>query len=202
MRVGVFGGTFDPVHLGHLLLAETCREEFVLDQVLFIPAANPPHKPDAVITDAKDRVNMLEFATAGIPEFKVDERELKREGPSYTVDTLQELHDEDDSRELFFLMGADSLNDLHTWKEPERISQLAMIVAVNRGGLDFIDRATLFDNLVDRVAAGIKFVEMPAVNISASNIRQRIGKSRSIRFLVPRAVEAYIAELELYKAEG
>lgn len=199
MRVGILGGTFDPVHYGHLLLAETCRDEFNLDEVLLIPAAAPPHKPDAVITDVKDRVNMLEFAASGVREFSVDQRELKREGPSYTVDTLQELHDEDSSRELFFLMGADSLNELHTWKEPARIAELATIVAVNRGGVDFIERGKLFRSMPDRVASSIQFVTMPSMEISASQIRQRVRDGKTIRFLLPRSAEVYIAEKGLYK---
>ncbi|MDA1232891.1 MAG: nicotinate-nucleotide adenylyltransferase, partial [Planctomycetota bacterium] len=134
MRIGVFGGTFDPIHYGHLLLAETCRETLRLDQVRFIPAASPPHKQDHQISDGHARADMLQLAVSGYTEFVVDRRELKRKGPSFTVDTLTEFSTEFPDAELYFLVGADSLRDLLTWREPERITQLATLVACNRPG--------------------------------------------------------------------
>jgi nicotinate-nucleotide adenylyltransferase len=132
MRIGILGGTFDPVHYGHLIAAETCRERLKLDQVRLIPAASPPHKPGIKIADGHARADMLSLAVSGYPEFVVDRRELKRSGPSFTVDTLRELTVEFPGQDLYFLMGADSLRDLLTWREPEEIARLATIVACNR----------------------------------------------------------------------
>jgi nicotinate-nucleotide adenylyltransferase len=143
MRLGLFGGTFDPVHYGHLVLAEQCREQCALDEVWFLPAGSPPHKADAAITDGKHRAEMLELATAGMPRFRVNRMELSRAGKTYTVDTLTQLHTEDAGRELFFLIGADSLGDLPTWRQPQRISELATIVAVNRGERPLPDVAAI-----------------------------------------------------------
>lgn len=199
MRIGILGGTFDPVHLGHLILAETCREELRLDQVRLIPADSPPHKPGVSITLAKHRRAMLEFATAGLPEFPIDPREIKRGGVSYTCDTLTEFREEYPDAELFFLMGSDSLRDLPTWREPERIAELATIVAVNRGPISEQQMQRYLEQLPDRVAESVRFVEMPGVNISASDLRQRVAAGKSIRFLTPRPVERYIIEHQLYR---
>lgn len=201
MKRGVFGGTFDPVHLGHLLLAEACRDALKLDEVRLLPAAEPPHKPDAEISPGKQRVAMLEFATAGIPEFVVDRRELKREGPSYTVDTLEELKQEFPDDELYLLIGADSVRDLPTWRAPERIATLARIVAVNRGDDELKDRETLRNLLGSELFDGIIHISMPGVAISATELRRRVKSGESIRFQTPRAVERYILESGLYRRE-
>ena len=134
MRLGIFGGTFDPVHLGHLLLAEYCREQCRLDAVWFVPAAEPPHKQRTDLTPAERRAEMLQLAIGGHETFSVCTREIERGGVSYTVDTLSELADEDPARSLFFLLGGDSLADLPRWREPRRICQLAMPVVVTRPG--------------------------------------------------------------------
>ena len=200
MRLGLYGGTFDPVHVGHLLLAEQCREQCELDEVRFLPAGSPPHKQGAAITPGKARAEMLEFAVAGMPQFRIDRRELQRAGPSYTVETLQQLHDEDATRDLFFLIGADSLTDLPTWREPQRILELATVVAVNRGDRPLPDLSTLTAHLGATAAARIRLVTMPGIDLSATDLRRRLQQGRSIRFMVPRAVEAYIADHRLYAA--
>ena len=197
MRLGIYGGTFDPVHYGHLLLAEQCRESCRLDEVWFLPAAVPPHKQGVSITAGKDRVAMLELAVAGLPQFKVSTIELDRSGPSYTVDTLADLRSSRPDDELFLLIGADSLDDFPTWREPLRIVELATVVAVNRGrgGVD-IQRAR--SALGDEAAARIQQVTMPGIDISATDLRQRAATGRSLRFQTPRAVERYILEHRLY----
>jgi len=199
MKLGIFGGTFDPIHLGHLILAETAREACLLDEVRFLPAYSPPHKQSSEITSGKQRVDMLDFATAGIPEFVVDQRELNRKGTSYTVETLTEMRQEFPQAEFFFLMGADSLIDLPNWREPEQIAALTNIVAVNRNGSS---REELKKN-VDQLPASIQLVttvlEMPEISLSASDLRLRISEKRSIRFLTPRPVERYIQERGLYR---
>lgn len=199
MRLGIFGGTFDPVHFGHLILAEQCREQCQLDQIWFLPSGSPPHKDDLGITSGTHRAEMLEFAVAGQPEFLVDRRELKREGTTYTVDTLESLTAEDADRELFFLIGGDSLNDLPTWREPQKIAQLATIVAVNRGDRPLQDLETVRKQLGDAVADRIVLATMPGIDLSSTDIRQRVREGKSVRYMVPRAVEAYIAEHELYR---
>lgn len=200
MRIGIFGGTFDPIHLGHLILAERCREECQLDEVWFVPAALPPHKLTSVISSAKTRAEMIEFAIAGNPHFKVSRIELERTGPSYTVTTLEDLTREDPNRELFLLVGADSIHDLPTWREPQRMLELATIVGVNRGRTFLREDALrqLVTQLGEKAATRVRFVEMPAIDISATEIRERVARGASIRYLVPRAVEMYLAEQQLY----
>ncbi|WP_013626977.1 nicotinate-nucleotide adenylyltransferase [Rubinisphaera brasiliensis] len=199
MKIGILGGTFDPVHLAHLLLAETCREECGLDQVRLLPASNPPHKQGETISPAKQRIAMLEFAVAGFPEFVVDRREIKRDGLSYTWQTLTEFREEFPEDELFFLMGSDSLRDLMTWKNPETIAELATLVAVNRGPISEEQMNAYLEPLPEVIRKAIRFVQMPAVDISASEIRDRARAGRSLRFLTPRPIERYIVEQGLYR---
>ena len=200
MRIGVFGGTFDPIHYGHLLLAETCRETLRLDQVRFIPAASPPHKQDHQISDGHARADMLQLAVSGYTEFVVDRRELKRKGPSFTVDTLTEFSTEFPDAELYFLVGADSLRDLLTWREPERITQLATLVACNRPGLPVLDHDQISTWVGPELSHRIETVQIPGTDISASELRDRVRTNRSLRFLTPRAVEAFVIEHRLYRS--
>ncbi|RLS52294.1 MAG: nicotinate-nucleotide adenylyltransferase [Planctomycetota bacterium] len=197
MRLGIYGGTFDPIHFGHLLLAERCREILQLDEVWFVPAAVSPHKIDRVVTPGRARVEMLEFALAGFPEFKVSRLETSRPGPSFTVQTLEQIQQADPTRELFLLMGADAVADLGSWREPERILQLSQVVAVNRAGES--PNLTSLQGLLQQTRRTIQTVEMPAVPYSASEIRQRVATGQSIRFLTPRPVEMYIRQKGLYQ---
>lgn len=201
-RVGVFGGTFDPIHLGHLILAESCLESCDLDEVWFLPAARPPHKLGSDITDGDLRRQMLELATAGEPAFQVKTFELDREGTSYTVETLEELTSTHPGIEFFFLIGADSLIDLPSWREPLRILELANVVAVNRGDQPEPDLERITEQLGDVARRRIQLVHMPAVDLSAQEIRERVSAARRIRFLVPRAVEAFILDKGLYSKLG
>lgn len=202
MKLGIFGGTFDPVHYGHLLLAETCRQELQLDSVRFIPAGSPPHKTTADITDGHARADMLRLAVSGYPEYVVDRRELKRRGPSYTVDTLAELKQEFPQAQLYFLMGADSLRDVPSWREPERITQLATIVAVNRPGLPVPDADVVRQWCGDVLAQRIQVLSMPGTDVAATDLRERIRNGKGLRFLTPKAVEAFIDEHRLYLESG
>lgn len=201
MRLGLLGGTFDPVHYGHLLLAESCREQCRLDAVWFVPSGRPPHKPVAELTPVEVRIEMLELAIAGEPSFAICRYEADRQGVSYTVDTLEQLAREEPQRELFFLMGADMLGDLPNWREPERICQLALPVAAFRaevGPPDFAGLASLVPP--ERLAAmRAHQVEMPAVGFSSSQIRRRVRAGKSIRFWTPRAVEEFIHTRALYR---
>ena len=196
MRLGIYGGTFDPIHYGHLLLAERCREELQLDEVWFIPAGSPPHKQGRVMTPAKARAEMVEFAVSGFPEFRVSRIEMERGGTSYTVQTLEQIKAADLTRELFLLMGADSIAELATWKAPARILELSQVVAVNRAG-ESPDLSSL-QSLLNQTGRTVRTVEMPAMGVSASEIRSRVAQSQSIRFLTPRPVEMYIRQHKLY----
>lgn len=200
MRIGILGGTFDPVHYGHLLLAETCRESLELDQVRLIPAGRPPHKQDQILTDGHARADMLDFAVAGCPEFCVDRRELRRAGASFTVDTLGELQDEFPDAELYFLMGADSLRDVPGWRDPGGIARLAWLVACNRPGFPLPTEAQVRDWVGPELAERTRVVTIPGTDLSSTWIRDRVQRGRSLRFLMPRAVAAYIAEHRLYAA--
>lgn len=202
MRLGILGGTFDPVHYGHLLMAESCRQQLNLDEVRLIPARHPPHKPGQIITDGHARADMLTFAVAGYPEFVVDRRELKRVGPSFTVDTLSELQAEWPEAELFFLMGADSLRDLQTWRDPLRISQLATLVVCNRPGLAELTQPQILDWAGTEIAPRVVTVSMPGTDLSGTDLRDRVRAGLGLRFLTPRAVEAYIDQHQLYRESG
>jgi nicotinate-nucleotide adenylyltransferase len=201
-RLGIYGGSFDPVHLGHLLLAETCREWCGLNRVLFVPCGQSPHKPNGARATGKQRAEMLELAIAGMPHFGVCRIELDRSGPSFTVETLRQLHAEQPNAKLFFLMGADSLIDLPQWREPREILELATVVAVNRGSQGCVSREVLEPKLGPLVRERLQFVTMPAIELSATDLRDRARSNRSLRFRVPRAVEEYIRQHQLYLREG
>lgn len=196
MRLGLFGGTFDPIHLGHLVLAEQCREACGLDLVWFVVAGSPPHKlggPSAVA----HRLEMVRIAIAGHPGFEVSEIETKRPGPHYSVETLESIHRERPDDELYFLIGADSLADLPFWRAPERITQLATIVVVNRPGIDLTTSASFPDFGPD--AKPIVSVSVPPIGIASHDLRHRLAEGRSIRYQVPRGVEAYINAHDVYR---
>ena len=193
MRIGVLGGTFDPPHIAHLILAEQAREQVALDEVWFIPAGDPWRKANRDVTPATHRLAMTRLAIAGVPGWLVDDCEVKREGPTYTVDTLRELRERiDEEDELFLLLGEDALADIPNWHEPERLADHAYIVVAPREGAE--GPVTLpFDPL--RVVR----VEMPYIAVSSTDLRARARLGRSLRFFVPEAVASYIEKNELYQ---
>ncbi len=201
MRLGIFGGSFDPVHCGHLLLAECCREQCRLDAVWFLPAAVPPHKRSQRLTSDVQRAEMLELAVAGNPTFSVCRYEIDRGGVNYTFQTLTHFHQADADRELFFLLGGDMLADLPHWREAGKVCELAVPVAVHRPGAPPVDFNSLGAITTPERLALIRShqVEMPAVGISSTEIRRRISRGQSIRYQVPAAVEKYIETHGLYK---
>ncbi len=199
MRLGLYGGTFDPIHLGHLILAEQCREACRLDRVWLIATGSPPHKMGGR-TSVLHRLEMVRIAIAGHPSFEASEIEALGPGPHYSVETVEAIHRERPDDELFFLIGADSLADLPTWREPDRIAQLATIVVVNRPGIEEGDPSR-----TTNLGIGMKpmrWVTIPPIGIASSEIRRRIAEGRSIRYLVPRGVEAYIETHGLYRPTG
>lgn len=205
MRIGVFGGSFDPVHLGHLLVAESCREQAGLDRVVFVPAAVPPHKRDRTLAPAGDRLAMLHLATGGHDAFDVSTVEIDRGGVSWTVDTLVTLASLHPAAELRLILGPDALADLPTWRDPQRILTLAEPLAVERQSLDDLAALTADRRLAEvlgseRLARLVtERVHLPAIGIRASDVRERVAAGRSIRYLVPRAVEAYVQAHGLYR---
>jgi nicotinate-nucleotide adenylyltransferase len=198
MRIGIFGGTFDPVHHAHLLLAEQCREQCELDEVWFIPAGSPPHKGSIGISAGKQRREMLDFAVAGHPAFVIKDLELHREGPSYTVETLRQLKTTHPDDEFFLIVGADSVRDLHTWREPEAILEMATLIGVNRPNISLPDLSELTQKFGETILSKILWVTMPGIDISSTDIRKRIREKKSVRFMTPRAVEVYIHNNRLY----
>jgi nicotinate-nucleotide adenylyltransferase len=201
MRVGVFGGTFDPVHIGHLILAEQCREQARLEQVLFVLAALPPHKQQQSLTSFEQRAEMLRLAISGQPAFRVEEMEKDRPGPSYTVDTLTELHTRRPGDELCFIIGSDSLNELASWYQPVRLLSLATLLVVPRVDCPTLPAEELRKDLrlADNFPLRYEVIDMPLVTLASRDIRHRIAGRRSVRYMIPRAVEAYIEEKGLYR---
>jgi nicotinate-nucleotide adenylyltransferase len=191
MRSGVFGGTFDPVHIGHLIAAEQVRQDRALDRILFVPSAIPPHKLDEEISGNEDRLAMLRLALAGNHAFELSDIELKRGGVSYTIDTLQELHGKFPDDEWFLLVGADNIREFHTWREPFKIVAIATLLVLTRPGY-----IPSFDETMpeDR----IELCEVPEIGVSSTEIRRRIRDGRRCRYLLPDAVEEYAVRHNLY----
>jgi nicotinate-nucleotide adenylyltransferase len=194
--VGVFGGTFDPIHIGHLAVAEEAAETLGLERVLFVPAGIPPHKPDRPITDKEHRLAMVELAIAGNERFGTDRRELDRPGRSYTVDTLEALRRETAS-ELVLIVSADSFLQLMSWRDPRRILELARMAVAPRDGYPTAGPGFLAAEMAD-LAKRVTFLDEPHLHLSASELRARSAAGRSLRYLVPDAVAAYIGDHALY----
>jgi nicotinate-nucleotide adenylyltransferase len=197
LRLGVLGGTFDPAHLGHLILGEVARQELALDRVVFVPAGQPWRKDGREIAPGADRLQMLRLATEGNPAFEVSMLEIDRPGPSYTEVTLKALQDENPGAELFFILGGDALTDFPHWHDPQRIAQLATLAVAKRGDAALAAEAEVG---LPGVHARLCHLRMPRVDINATAIRENVREGRSIRYLVPDAVAAYIKERGLYRA--
>jgi nicotinate-nucleotide adenylyltransferase len=196
VNIGVLGGTFDPIHIGHLVVAEEARIKFGLREVLFVPAGQPWLKLGRNITLAVHRVEMVRCAIADNPHFKLCTLEVERPGPSYTVDSLTMLQKQlGGEASLFFILGRDTLAELPLWKEPEKLVQLCrLVVAPRLGSKDLKHLETAIPGLLDKVIQ----LDMPVIGISSSGIRQRIAQGLSIRYLVPAEVEKYITEQKIY----
>lgn len=198
MKIGIMGGTFDPIHLGHLATAEAVRELFALDEILFIPAARPPHKLGNNITDEQHRLTMTRLATSSNKFFRVSDMELKRTGLSYTLDTMNELHKTfGRSTELFFIIGADSLADLSKWHAARELVEKCHFIATTRQGVD-VDFSAVEKFFGSAAKEHIHRTTTPGLEISSTDIRERVRRGRSIKYLVPEVVEEYILREELY----
>jgi nicotinate-nucleotide adenylyltransferase len=195
-RIGVLGGTFDPVHNGHLRIADTLRTALNLDRVLWVPAGRPPHKSDQIVSSDRDRLAMLDLALAGSATDEISTIDIDRSGPSYTADTLEILAGRFPSARLFFLMGEDSLRDLPTWHDPERILRVAELAVAGRPGVE-TDLESL-ELQVRGVGKHVHVVPTKEIAISSSDIRRRVRESQPVGGLVPAIVEAYIRDNGLY----
>ena len=199
-RVGVLGGTFDPVHAGHLHIADAVRSALNLDRVLWVPAGRPPHKTDQIVSSDKDRLAMLDLALAGSDTDVISAIDIDRSGPSYTADTLELLAEQFPSAQLFFLMGEDSLRDLPTWHDPRRILRVAELAVAGRPGVE-VDLEAL-ESRVPGVRNRVHVVPTEELAISSSEIRRRVSEHQSIGGLVPPLVEAYIHDHNLYAEQA
>lgn len=199
MRVGIFGGTFDPVHMGHLILAEQCRDQAALDEVWFMPSAHPPHKSDRSVTRFEQRCDMLELAIAGHSSFRVERIEKDLPPPSYTAATLTELLRRHPGTEFHLLLGSDGLPDLPGWHEPRRVIEQAGLVVVPRPGVMLWTAERLATALgIPAESVRLRFVACPMIEISSRELRRATSDGMSIRYLVPRAVEEYIRDRKLF----
>jgi nicotinate-nucleotide adenylyltransferase len=201
MRVGIYGGTFDPIHNGHLILAEQSREQGRLKEVWFVPTAHPPHKSEPDLTRFEQRVEMLALAIAGNPAFRIDELERERPGPSYTADTLAELRRRHPAHEFLLLIGSDALVDLPHWHQPLRVLQQAGLLVMARPGAAVLNTQELRSRLhvEDEFLLRLEAVQTPQIDISSRDLRRRAAAGRSLRYFLPRAVECYIHEKRLYR---
>lgn len=201
MRVGIFGGTFDPIHTGHLILAEQGREQGRLDEVWFVPAAHPPHKDAPALTRFEQRVEMLALAVAGNRAFRIDELEKERPGPSYTADTLAELRRRHPAHEFLLLIGSDTLLDLPHWHQPLRVLEQAGLLVMTRPGSAVPTAEELRTRLHAPASLPLRLevVETPQIDISSRDLRRRAAAGRSLRYFLPRAVECYIHDKRLYR---
>ncbi len=210
-RLGILGGSFNPIHYGHLLMADEVLEQLALDRVLFVPAAQPPHKPASALAPAADRYAMVSLATAGHPRFEVSDLELSRPGPSYTVDTLQALASRGDT--LFLILGSETYLDLLSWRSPRRVAELARLVVVPRAGSAFDPESAAAQKVLREIGAerivtvegptvpdrAVLLVHATSLPLSSSELRRRAREGRSLAFRLPDALVAYIRARRLYQ---
>jgi nicotinate-nucleotide adenylyltransferase len=196
MRLGIMGGTFDPVHYGHLFVAEEARTHFRLNHVLFVPNGHPPHKKDYGMSPARHRYAMTLIATHSNPAFGCSPIEMDRPGPCYTVDTLTQLREQNPDAELFYITGIDAIADILSWNRHEQVIQLATFIAATRPGFDL---KTLKDRLPPEYLARILLLGSTALNISSTEIRTRVYNGLSTRYLTPDRVIEYIQKHNLYR---
>jgi len=191
-KIGIFGGTFNPPHIAHLVAAESVRDHLKLDKVLFVPAAIPPHKVDEKIISAELRLEMVTLAIKDNPAFEVCDIELRRGGASYSIDTIIELKRKFPGDDFFFIMGIDLLNDFYSWKNPEKLLDECNVVVMDRPGFSG-------ESVDKKLLRRVEIVNVPSMDISSSEIRRRVRFGKSIKFLVPPAVEDYIRANSIYR---
>jgi len=201
VRLGVLGGTFDPINMGHLILAEEARQSLALDQVLFVPAGAPWRKAGRELSPPEQRLEMVRLAVKGDDHFAASTLEIDRSGPSYTAETLTALREQlGEQAELFFILGQDALADLPNWYQPERIVALARLAVARRVGWEGARTASL-EVAIPGISHRLVWLEMPLVEISSSAVRERVRRGLSVRYWVPLAVEEYIRRHRLYRGD-
>lgn len=198
-KIGVMGGTFNPVHAGHLMLAEWAREAAGLDQIIFMPAGHPYMKDTRRLLDGKERLHMVALAVEDNPAFTASGMEISREGYTYTCDTVEQLKKEHPDAEIYFIMGADCLYTIENWRDPERIFRACHVIAAARNGASLDAMEQKCRELTDRFHAEILLLQFPALEISSTDIRKRVSNGHSIRYLVPEKVREYIIKNRLYR---
>ena len=201
VRVGLYGGTFDPIHVGHLIVARAARERLGLDRMILIPSAHPPHKPSADLTDASHRVAMSKLAVEGESDLEVSDCEVRRTGPSYTIDTVAEFRDRfGPDADLIWLIGADTLGELAGWHRVEDLVDACRVVTLARPGWESPDIEPLRSRLSGEQIARLcdDHIDTPRIDISATDIRRRLADGKSVRWLVPEPVHQYVVGHGLY----
>jgi len=193
VNLGIYGGTFDPLHSAHLIIAESARQQFQLDKVCFIPGFIPPHKQQDHITDAGHRLNMVKIAIAGNPHFELSDWEILKQGTSFTIDTIEFFAGKHqlDADHLFLIIGADNLADFSRWKNPNRIIRMVTLLVAARAGCDLLHQK-------NPMAIPYHLIDAPKMDISSTMIRLRISQGKSIRYLVPDSIHEYIENSKLY----
>ncbi|WP_369397240.1 nicotinate-nucleotide adenylyltransferase [Syntrophomonas palmitatica] len=197
--LGIFGGTFDPIHYGHLIAAECARQEFGLERVIFLPAARPPHKNENNILDAGHRLHMVHLAIVGNPAFNLSTLEIERQGPSYTIDSIEYFRSRFPRTEIYFIMGMDSLLIFGSWKEYQRLAGLCRFIVCTRPGYVMDKNNPSLADLPDVLWDNLRALQIPGLDISSSDIRQRVRHGAAIKYLLPSAVEEYIHREGLYR---
>lgn len=197
-KIGIMGGTFDPIHYGHLLIAQSAADEFNLDKVLFVPTGKSPHKQEELVTDAEKRCDMVKLAIASNEKFCFCDIEVKNQGVNYTYATLEKLWKLYENSRLYFIMGGDSLKDFKTWREPARICRYAVILAAVRDEMAGAEMKETIEELKELYQAEIFMLHSPNFSVSSRSIRERIRENRSVRYLIPDEVEEFIYSEMIY----
>jgi len=199
-KIGIMGGTFNPIHFGHLFLAENAYEQVGLDKVLFMPSKNPPHKEVMCKVTEKQRVDMIEIAIHDNPHFELSTLELNREGMTYTADTLQVLKEQNPDTEYYFIVGTDSLFMMHSWKDPQVVFDLCTVLVAARDNANADEIHKHMDYLKKSFHAKVEHIEMPMLQIASADIRERVEKAHTVRYYMPAPVIQYITDHSLYSA--
>lgn len=197
--LGILGGTFNPVHYGHLAAGECAREAFALDRIVYIPSARPPHKKLQHILDSEHRLKMVKMAVKDNPSFSVSSLELERKGLSYTVDTVDYYRKNYPGVEIYFILGVDALQIFNSWRDIDRLIEMCQFIVLSRPGYHFDRQDECYSDLPSKLWEKTNFLEIPGLLISSSDIRKRIYKGKTIKYLLPQVVEEYIEKENLYK---